>query len=110
MTRPNEYRGCPNSSNREPEKAGKRYSVRNTGAWLGVAPFTVQYVVQVGDANNDGRVLNTDFGVINAVIPIFSAANDDRRDINGDGRVLNTDFGVANSKIPSFPVAKPSGH
>ncbi len=88
----------------------KWYAVRNTGAWLGVAPFTVQYVVQVGDANNDGRVLNTDFGVINAVIPIFSAADDDRRDINGDGRVLNTDFGVANSKIPSFPVAKPSGH
>ncbi len=88
----------------------KWYAVRNTGDWTGVAPFTVQYVVQVGDANNDGRVLNTDFGVINAVIPIFSAADDDRRDINGDGRVLNTDFGVTNSKIPSFPVAKPSGH
>jgi len=88
----------------------KWYAVRNTGAWTGVAPFTVQYVVQVGDANNDGRVLNTDFGVINAVIPIFSAADDDRRDINGDGRVLNTDFGVTNSKIPSFTVAKPEGH
>ncbi len=88
----------------------KWYAVRNTGAWAGFAPFTVQYVVQVGDANNDGRVLNTDFGVINAAIPIFNATDDDRRDINGDGRVLNTDFGVANSKIPSFTVAKPEGH
>ncbi len=88
----------------------KWYAVRNTGAWAAVAPFTVQYVVQVGDANNDGRVLNTDFGLVNAAIPTFSAADDDRRDINGDGRILNTDFGVLNSKIPSFPVAKPSGH
>ena len=88
----------------------KWYAVANTGSWTGVSPFVVQYVVQVGDANNDGRVLNTDFGVINAAIPIFKAADDDRRDINGDGRVLNTDFGVTNSKIPSFPVPKPSGH
>jgi len=88
----------------------KWYAVRNTGAWTGVAPFTVQYVVQVGDASNDGRVLNTDFGWVNAAIPTFSTADDDRRDMNGDGRILNTDFGVLNSKIPSFPVAKPSGH
>ncbi|NLE58185.1 MAG: DUF1565 domain-containing protein, partial [Planctomycetes bacterium] len=88
----------------------KWYAVRNTGGWTGVAPFTVQYVVQVGDANNDGRVLNTDFGWVNAAIPTFSTADDDRRDINGDGRILNTDFGVLNSKIPSFHVAKPDGH
>ncbi len=88
----------------------KWYAVRNTGGWTGVAPFTVQYVVQVGDANNDGRVLNTDFGWVNADIPTFSTADDDRRDINGDGRILNTDFGVLNSKIPSFHVAKPDGH
>ena len=88
----------------------KWYAVRNTGAWTAVAPFTVQYVVQVGDANNDGRVLNTDFGWVNAAIPNFKAADDDRRDINGDGRILNTDFGVLNSKIPSFHVAKPDGH
>lgn len=88
----------------------KWYAVRSTGAWAGVNPFVVQYVVQVGDANADRRVLNTDFGVINAVIPVWHAADDDRRDINGDGRVLNTDFGVTNSKIPSFPVAKPAGH
>ncbi len=88
----------------------KWYAVRNTGDWTDVAPFTVQYVVQVGDATNDGRVLNTDFGWVNAAIPNFNAADDDRRDINGDGRILNTDFGVLNSQIPSFPVAKPSGH
>ncbi|NLE57868.1 MAG: hypothetical protein GX616_05870 [Planctomycetes bacterium] len=88
----------------------KWYAVRNAGAWTSVAPFTVQYVVQVGDANNDGRVLNTDFGLVNAAIPTFSTADDDRRDINGDGKILNTDFGVLNSKIPSFPVAKPAGH
>ncbi|NLE57867.1 MAG: hypothetical protein GX616_05865 [Planctomycetes bacterium] len=88
----------------------KWYAVRNTGAWTAVAPFTVQYVVQVGDANNDGRVLNTDFGWVNAAIPTFSTADDDRRDINGDGKILNTDFGVLNAHIPSFPVAKPAGH
>lgn len=88
----------------------KWYAVRSTGDWTNVTPFTVQYVVQVGDANADGRVLNTDFGVINAAIPMFNAPDDDRRDINGDGRILNTDFGVANGKIPSFAVAKPSGH
>jgi hypothetical protein len=88
----------------------KWYVIRNTGEWSGVANFTLQYVVQVGDANNDGRVLNTDIGVINAAIPSFSAADDDRRDINGDGRILNTDVGAANVNIPSFPVPKPSGH
>lgn len=65
--------------------------------WTAVAPFTVQYVVQVGDANNDGRVLNTDVGVVDAAIPDFAAADDDRRDINGDGPIPNTDFGVLHS-------------
>lgn len=88
----------------------KWYAIRNMGGWANVAPFVVQYVVQVGDANADNRVLNTDFGVISAAIPVFNAPDDDRRDINGDGRILNTDFGLANSKIPSFNVPKPSGH
>jgi len=88
----------------------KWYAVLNTGSWTGVSPFTVQYVVQVGDVNNDGRVLNVDFGLVNPAVPSFDVADDDRRDINGDGRILNSDFGVLNSKIPSFPVAKPAGH
>ncbi len=86
------------------------YTVRQIGDWAGVAPFRVDYVVQVGDANNDGRVLNTDVGFINPAIPDFFPSDGDRRDVNGDGRILNTDVGVANGNIPSFPVAKPDGH
>lgn len=88
----------------------KWYAVLNTGSWTGVSPFAVQYVVQVGDVNNDGRVLNVDFGLVNPAVPSLDVADDDRRDINGDRRILNSDFGVLNSKIPSFPVAKPAGH
>jgi hypothetical protein len=86
------------------------YAVRNTGDWACVAPFEVQYVVQMGDGNNDGRVLFTDLGFINSVIPRDPAADDDRHDINSDGRVLFTDMGVANAKIPSDIVPKPTGH
>ena len=49
------------------------------GRLAGESPFVVQYVVQVGDANNDGRVLNTDFGIVKAANPTFNAADDNRR-------------------------------
>lgn len=86
------------------------YSVRNTGGWAEVANFNVHYVVQVGDANNDGEVLDADANLINTVIPDFMAADDERRDIDGDGRVLNDDVGFGSAIIPSFTVSKPSGH
>ncbi|MCH7886198.1 MAG: hypothetical protein IIC01_13245 [Planctomycetes bacterium] len=88
----------------------KWYSIQNVGDWSGVADFEVQYVVQVGDANNDVRVLFDDLGVINARIPTFDAEDDAREDINGDGKILFDDLSMANASIPSFPVDKPSGH
>jgi len=88
----------------------KWYGIRNTGSWSGVANFEVQYVVQFGDANNDGRVLFTDLANINARIPTDPAPDDMRQDINSDLRVLFTDMAAANARIPSDTVPKPSGH
>ena len=86
------------------------YAVRNTGAWTGVSNFTVQYITQIGDANNDRQVLNADAGLINAGIPNFNSGDNDRRDIDGDSAILNADVSSTNVRIPSFPVVKPSGH
>ncbi|GAF98101.1 unnamed protein product, partial [marine sediment metagenome] len=86
------------------------YAVRNVGDWSDVADFILQYVVQVGDADKDGQVLTKDILTVNVVIPTFSAADDDRRDIDGDGRILTKDILWTNVKIPSFAVSKPSGH
>jgi hypothetical protein len=87
------------------------YAVRNTGAWGGMAPFAVQYVVQVGDANANKVVLNADVSFINGQIPCTSGCGDaNRSDIDGDLNVLNADSSIANSKVPSFAVSKPSGH
>ena len=86
------------------------YAVRQTGAWSGVSPFELQYVVQVGDADNDGSVLNADASLLNFAIPLFGVDDDDRRDIDGDGTILNDDVGFMNGNIPSFRVSKPGGH
>jgi hypothetical protein len=86
------------------------YSVANTGAWAGVFPFELQYVVQVGDASDDARVLAFDVSVINTGIPTFASPDDARRDIDGDLRILGFDVSVTNGSIPSFGVPKPVGH
>ncbi len=86
------------------------YAVRTTGNWAGGGDFVVEYVVQFGDANGDGTVLNLDTGLINAGIPNLSVGDQDRRDIDGDGTVLNDDVSTANVYIPSFRVPKPNGH
>lgn len=88
----------------------KWYAIRNTGGWNGVANFEVQYVVQMGDANDDGRVLFSDLGLINTGIPTNPAADDDRRDINGDASILFSDMGAANANVPSDTVTEPTGH
>jgi hypothetical protein len=75
-----------------------------------IAPFELQFPVQVGDASADNRVLSSDVSVINGGIPDFSADDDERRDINGDGRILSSDVSIVNGSIPSFPVPKPAGH
>ncbi len=84
------------------------YGILSAG-WSGVAPFEIHYVVQVGDANNDGRVLGADFSLVNAGIACFNCP-DDRRDINGDHRILGADASLVNAHIASFNVPKPSGH
>lgn len=88
----------------------KWYAVRNTGDWPCVANFEVQYVLQMGDGTNDGRVLFSDLGFINSVVPRDPAPDDDRHDITSDLRVLFTDMGAANARIPSDIVPKPTGH
>ena len=86
------------------------YGIRNTGGWSGVAPFEVQYVVQVGDATGEGMVQVNDWAMVNAYVPNFDALDNDRSDMNGDGYVLYFDSSVTVAKIPSMPVPKPSGH
>jgi len=86
------------------------YSVANLGGWSGVSPFELQYVVQVGDASDDGRVLSFDVSVINSGIPDISTPDDERRDINGDQRILSFDVSITNGSIPSLTVPKPAGH
>lgn len=85
------------------------YEIRNTGNWSDVGPFRVQYEVAYGDANGDGRVLQTDLSAINSDIPNFNAG-DSRLDINGDNRVLQTDLSAANAGIPNFGTNIPAGH
>jgi hypothetical protein len=84
------------------------YGITHNG-WTGVSPFEVDYVLQVGDVNGDGRVLSLDVGVINTGIPCLDCP-DDRRDTNGDNRILSLDVGVVNGSIPSLNVPKPDGH
>ena len=79
------------------------YAIRNTGGWAGVAPFQVHYLVQVGDANNDGFVSFVDLSFMNTGVGNRSANDDDRRDINGDARVLNSDLSAAWANISSSP-------
>jgi hypothetical protein len=76
---------------------------------FGNCAFEKHFVLMVGDASNDGRVLAFDVSVINSGIPCFDCP-DDRRDISGDERVLAFDVSVTNPYIPSFSVPKPDGH
>ncbi len=83
---------------------------RTLRGWAGVGPFEVQYVVQVGDVNNDGKVLAKDLSAIFPKIPTNPANDQERADVNGDGKVLANDLSVVFPHIPSAPVPKPSGH
>ena len=78
--------------------------------WEGVKPFSIHYVLQVGDANGDTRVLPNDLSLIQTDVPNMSAPIDSRLDINGNGTVLPNDQSITNADIPDFGTAKPSGH
>ena len=86
------------------------YAIRHEDNWCGVAPFELHFVVQRGDANNDGRVMFNDLSYINTGNPTDPADDDDRRDIDGDGNIDDDDVTTANGYIPSDTVSKPSGH
>lgn len=85
------------------------YRIRNDGTWTDVNPFSFDVAVQVGDVNNDGVVSNADVNAISAVVPMYGAADDDRRDIDGDGDVLNADFLLADERNPAGLVPKFGG-
>ncbi len=85
-------------------------NVAGIGGWAGVADFEVQYVVQVGDVNDDGKVLANDLSSIFPKIPTNPAEDQERADVNGDGQVLANDLSAVFPRIPSAPVPKPNGH
>ncbi len=86
------------------------YAIRSISGWAGVTNFTLQYLVQVGDASNDGQVVNLDASLVNAAVPNFAPVDNDRRNIDGDSSILNADVSAVNARIPSFAVSKPTGH
>ncbi len=85
------------------------YPCANVGVRAGVADFERDYVVKVGDCDNNGFVVGADFSCVNARIPCFNCP-DERGDIDGDNIIVGADSSLVNSKIASFPVAKPTGH
>ncbi len=86
------------------------YAIRNIGEWTGVTSFEIQYLVQMGDVNNDGKVLANDLSAIFPKIPTNPAGDQERADINGDAKVLANDLSAVFPRIPSNTVTKPSGH
>ena len=89
----------------------KWYAIRNIGGWGAVNDFEIQYLLQMGDADENGIVISLDVGAVNSGIPCFVNCGDDNRlDIDGDGRIISLDVGVVNGHIGSFSVPKPDGH
>ena len=89
---------------------GSWYAIRSTGNWPGVAPFSAEYAVAVGDADDDGSVLNADLSYINAAAPTMDVGDSERRDIDGDGAVTIEDVDRAADFVPSGPTPRPDGH
>jgi len=103
----------PNNTNDGQLEHRKWYSIEPDG-WTGVNPFKVDLIVQVGDANNDGRVNGFDVSSINGTQP-FPCINTTtcaglRTDVNGDNRVNGFDVSTVNGRLTSLLVAKPGGH
>lgn len=86
------------------------YQIESTAAWAGVTPFTVKYVVQIGDSSGDRQVNFADMAATNSQIPTLGAPDSNRRDINADGNINFTDLANTNPRIPSPVVAVPAGH
>ncbi|MGB0716077.1 MAG: hypothetical protein ACPGXK_09380 [Phycisphaerae bacterium] len=89
------------------------YEIKHDLDWSAMEPFVLHLVLQVGDANNDGRVLPNDLSQINAEWPgglPFICYRGCRTDIDGDRRLLPIDLRCANDHMPSLRVSKPTGH
>ncbi|MCK4661193.1 MAG: hypothetical protein KAV82_16860 [Phycisphaerae bacterium] len=89
---------------------GTWIAVCNTGAWSATDNFILQYAVQVGDVNNNGRVTAADLSPIFGMIPTPDVHPTERCDVNGDGSVTAADLSPVFPKIPSLAVPKPSDH
>jgi hypothetical protein len=79
------------------------------GSHPGINDFRVNLVVQVGDADGNGRVNNGDANAVNGGIPCASCP-DDRRDIDGNNRINNGDTNLVNGRVPSATLGIPGGH
>ena len=87
------------------------YAIRHTdSSWDDVACFQLQYVVQVGDADQSESVSDDDLSVINANMGPTGGADDSRFDIDGNFDVTSGDLSICNAHNPSGTVSKPSGH
>ena len=84
-------------------------AVRNTGAWPGVLPFIIHYMVQMGDVDNDGHALLDDVEVIVGGLGLPAEAGE-RRDVDGDQHVLFADISSVIPYSGNGPVEKPDGH
>ena len=89
----------------------KWYAIRNTGGWTAAANFEVQYVVLMGDVDNNGFVQNLDAGAIYPNVSPLPKADDYRYDVDGNGFCQNLDAGAVFPKISPLPKpTKPTGH
>ncbi|MFH0982047.1 MAG: dockerin type I domain-containing protein [Planctomycetota bacterium] len=86
-------------------------NVGSTGGWTGVGPFEVQYVVLMGDVNDDGWVQNADASAVYPHVSFLPVPDDNPYDVNGDGYVQNADVSAIYPRISFLPKPpKPSGH
>ncbi len=77
------------------------YKVRNV-SWPCVNPFQFQYVVQMGDADDNNFVTNSDVLLVNNNIGPTFGVDDSRFDIDGNLFVTNSDVLFANLNISGF--------
>ncbi|MBI1824976.1 MAG: hypothetical protein HY287_17395 [Planctomycetes bacterium] len=98
----------------------KWYEVSSAG-WSNVDAFgggptvvgtpNAQFVLQVGDVNDDGKVQTNDAGAVYPKVPCVANCGDNRReDVNGDLKIQTNDAGIVYPKVPSLAVPKPCGH
>lgn len=85
------------------------YGIINTGGWVDVEVFELDYADLRGNADNGGFTDFGDLSFINAR-QTASASDDDRADINSDGIVDFDDLVAANVYVYSTKPTKPSGH